>query len=181
MRDRALAAREALPPAVREPMVRAIEVHLDSLISSLDPGVLAFCWPYRAEPDLRAWVERWLGGAPGRCAALPVVFERDTPLCFRRWVPGARMQTDRHGIPFPADGAPLVPDVVLVPVNAFDAAGFRLGYGGGYFDRTLAVTPMCAIGIGFESGRVDSVLPQMHDKAMDWLVTEAGAFPASSE
>jgi 5,10-methenyltetrahydrofolate synthetase len=68
----------------------------------------------------------------------------------------------------------VVPQLVLVPLNAFDAAGYRIGYGGGYFDRTLAETPMIAVGVGFEIGRVESALPQAHDKPMDWIVTEEG-------
>ncbi|MBR0566454.1 5-formyltetrahydrofolate cyclo-ligase [Azoarcus sp. L1K30] len=176
MRDRALVAREALPSEVRAVMERAIEGHLDGLVEQLRPRSLAFCWPYRAEPDLRAWVTRWLGAGEGRLAALPVVLEKDAPLVFRAWTPGATMQADRHGIPFPVAGVTVLPDVVLVPLNAFDAGGFRLGYGGGYFDRTLAAKRLQAIGVGFELGRVDSVLPQQHDRAMDWLVTEAGAF-----
>lgn len=174
MRDRALAAREALPSDARVQMERAIECHLDGLVATLRPRSLAFCWPYRAEPDLRGWVERWLGEDQGRCASLPVVLEKNAPLSFRVWVPGARMQNDQHGIPFPADGETLVPDIALIPLNAFDAKGFRLGYGGGYFDRTLAVMKIQTAGIGFELGRVESVLPQAHDLPMDWLVTEAG-------
>lgn len=178
LRDRALAAREALSPASRAGLVRELETHLDELVAALQPAVLAFCWPYRAEPDLREWVARWLAGNADRRAALPVVLEKDAPLIFRCWQPGMPLQTDRHGIPFPGEGAAVVPDMVLVPLNAFDAQGYRLGYGGGYFDRTLAVMRTVTVGVGFELGRVDSVLPQAHDQAMDWLLTEAGAFRA---
>jgi 5,10-methenyltetrahydrofolate synthetase len=180
LRDQALAAREALSPASRAALVRQLEAHLDDLVAVLQPRVLAFCWPYRAEPDLRDWMEHWLAADATRSAALPVVLERDAPLIFRCWHPGAPLQTDRHGIPFPAEGAAVVPDVVLVPLNAFDAQGFRLGYGGGYFDRTLAVMKTLTVGVGFELGRVESVLPQAHDQAMDWLLTEAGAFRAGA-
>lgn len=180
MRDQALVAREALPSDARAVMERAIEGHLDGLVEQLRPQSLAFCWPYRAEPDLRAWVARWLGAGEGRLAALPVVLEKDAPLVFRAWAPGASMQVDRHGIPFPVAGVTVLPDVALVPLNAFDASGFRLGYGGGYFDRTLAAMRLQAIGVGFELGRVDSVMPQQHDRAMDWLVTEAGVFATAA-
>jgi 5,10-methenyltetrahydrofolate synthetase len=88
------------------------------------------------------------------------------------------MATDRHGIPVPADGEDVVPEVVLVPLNAFDARGFRLGYGGGYFDRTLETLQATAIGVGFELGRAATVFPQDHDRPMDWIVTEAGACAA---
>lgn len=163
-----------MPEPVRDALTRQIERHLESLLGRLAPDSIAFCWPYRAEPDLRAWVGRWLTAAPGRRAALPVVVARDQPMSFREWAPGHAMETDRFGIPHPASGAAVVPELVLVPLNAFDAAGFRLGYGGGYFDRTLAALPMVAVGVGFEIGRVPTVLPQAHDRPMDWLVTEAG-------
>ena len=105
-------------------------------------------------------------------------FEADRPLSFHSWEPGAEMATDRHGIPIPADGEDVVPDVVLVPLNAFDARGFRLGYGGGYFDRTLETLVATAIGVGFELGRAATVFPQDHDRPMDWIVTEEGAHAA---
>ncbi|MDR2091698.1 MAG: 5-formyltetrahydrofolate cyclo-ligase [Azoarcus sp.] len=178
MRARALAAREAALPEHRAVWEAAIAVHLDDLIGRLQPRVLAFCWPFRAEADLRAWVTRWLAGDASRVAALPVVTAKDAPLVFRRWIPGAALARDRYGIPFPPHGEAIRPDLALAPLNAFDARGYRLGYGGGYFDRTLAAMPLTAIGVGFELGREADVLPQAHDRAMDWLVTEAGAVPA---
>jgi 5,10-methenyltetrahydrofolate synthetase len=178
LRSNAVARREALPADERERLECAIEVHLDALCADLAPRVLAFCWPWRGEPDLRPWVARWLAQDGGRQAALPAVVDRDRPLVFRRWEPGMAMALDRHGIPHPAAGEALQPDMVLVPLNAFDAQGYRLGYGGGYFDRTLAALDTVAVGVGFELGRAPSVLPQAHDLPMNWLVTEAGAFPA---
>ena len=175
MRARALAEREAVPVARRAVWEAAIAYYLDALIARIEPQVLAFCWPFRAEPDVRGWVENWLDGDTRRVAALPVVTEQACPLVFRRWTPGAELVPDRYGIPFPPQGEALLPDVVLIPLNAFDARGYRLGYGGGYFDRTLAVISPLAIGIGFELGRKTDVLPQPHDRPVNWLVTEAGA------
>lgn len=178
LRSNAVARREALSGEERERLERGIETHLDALCADLSPRVLAFCWPWRGEPDLRPWVARWLAQGAGRSAALPAVVERHRPLVFRRWWPGMQMELDRHGIPHPPGGEPLHPDLVLVPLNAFDAQGYRLGYGGGYFDRTLATLDTVAVGVGFELGRAASVLPQAHDLPMDWLVTEAGVFRA---
>lgn len=177
LREQALAAREALAARLRAELTASIERHLDGLLARLAPDSLAYCWPYRAEPDLRGWVGRWLAADARRRASLPVVLDKATPLTFRRWTPDCAMVPDRHGIPVPAEGEELEPAVLLVPLNAFDAAGYRLGYGGGYFDRTLAQRKVTAIGVGFELGRVESVLPLAHDLPMDWLVTEAGAFP----
>jgi 5,10-methenyltetrahydrofolate synthetase len=193
MRARALAAREAVPVSVRAVREAAIAKHLDELFVRLTspdfPGeaggtvvpaaagslrVLAFCWPFRAEADLRGWVEHWLAADAARVAVLPVVVAKDAPLVFRRWQPGMTLALDRYGIPFPAAGPTLEPDLVLVPLNAFDARGYRLGYGGGYFDRTLVSLRAITVGVGFELGRVADVLPQAHDRALDWLVTEAG-------
>lgn len=174
LREHALRLRERLPAERRERLSARIGRHLDALVAQLQPRTLGFCWPYRAEPDLRAWVRAWLAAAPGRVAALPVVLERHAPLVFRAWLPDVPMALDRHGIPHPADGGEVHPEVLLIPLNAFDARGYRLGYGGGYFDRTLAGMDAVAVGVGFEIGRVPSTLPQAHDRPMDWLVTEDG-------
>lgn len=174
MREAALKARLALSGEARKVLNERLVGHLDGLLGRLAPAVLGFCWPYRAEPDLRDCVTRWLAQDCTRCAALPVVIDKGQAMAFRPWAPDCAMQPDRHGIPHPVAGEFVVPDVVLVPLNAFDAEGFRLGYGGGYFDRTLARMRPLAVGVGFELGRVASVLPQPHDIAMDWIVTEAG-------
>ena len=88
------------------------------------------------------------------------------------------MIADRYGIPTPAAGEFLVPQAMLLPVNAFDADGYRIGYGGGFFDRTLAAlkpAPL-SIGVGFELARVDSVRPEAHDVRLAAMVSEAGVF-----
>lgn len=197
VRERAIAAREALPLSQREALTARIENHLDALVAQLAPRALGFCWPYRGEPDLRAWTARWLAAGSGRQAALPVVLERATPLVFRRWTADAAMALDRHGIPYPAAGEMVVPDLVLIPLNAFDNAGFRLGYGGGYFDRTLAelratsaAAPVAAtlgaaaggavgplvIGVGHELALLETIYPQPHDMPLDYVVTERGVY-----
>lgn len=175
LRARLLAAREAIAPAEHARMSQDIENHLERLLSQRRIGTLGFCWPFRGEFDARPLAARRI--AAGATAALPVVTGKDAPLAFRRWTAESEMIVDRYGIHIPAAGAPLVPDAILMPVIAFDDAGFRLGYGGGYFDRTLAALaprPL-AIGVGFECLRVDTIRPQPHDLPMDWLVTEAGA------
>ena len=102
-------------------------------------------------------------------------------LTFRTWLPDTLLMPDRYGIPAPAAGDFLIPQVLLMPVNGFDAAGYRLGYGGGYFDRTLA--SLCprplAVGVGFELSRLESIGPEPHDQRLDAVVTEAGIFPCS--
>ncbi|MBS1190654.1 MAG: 5-formyltetrahydrofolate cyclo-ligase [Rhodocyclaceae bacterium] len=154
----------------------AIVIHLLHHLSQLETQVVAFCWPVKNEPDVRAALAAWR--RQGGRAVLPVVVEEDAPLAFRTWEPDTPLVPDRYGIPTPADGEFLVPEAILLPLNAFDAAGYRLGYGGGFFDRTLAALaprPL-AVGVGFEMNRVDSIRPEPHDQRLDWIVTEAGAF-----
>lgn len=177
LRSEAIARREALTDSVRARADRAILDALAPVLAQQVPDVLGFCWPYRGEPDMTAFIADWLAQHPTRRAALPVVVAPATPMIFRQWTTTSEMIPDRHGIPTPVDGDTLTPDALLIPLNAFDDAGFRLGYGGGYFDRTLAglTPPPVTIGIGYEVGRVPTTYPQTHDHPMDWIVTDAGA------
>ncbi len=138
---------------------------------------VGFCWPVNNEPDLRPLMQKWINGnASGFSALLPVVQGLGQPLVFRQWTTASAMRSDRFGIPTPADGQFILPDALLIPVNAFDRAGYRLGYGGGFFDRTLAsLKPKpLAIGVGFEQAHVASVHPEAHDIRLDAIVSEAG-------
>ena len=138
---------------------------------------VAFCWPVKNEPDLRPLMTAWqAAGQPGFAALLPVVIAPGAPLAFRAWTPDSEMMADRYGIPTPATGEFIVPQALLLPVNGFDNAGYRIGYGGGFFDRTLAaLKPMpLTIGVGFELARVASIRPEPHDIRLDAMVSEAG-------
>ena len=140
---------------------------------------VGFCWPVKNEADLRPLMQAWIkSGQAGFAALLPVVVAAGAALAFRAWTPETRLEADRYGIPAPVEGEFLAPEALLIPVNAFDAAGYRLGYGGGFFDRTLAAllpSPL-SIGVGFELSRVDSIFPQAHDIRLDAMVSEAGVF-----
>ena len=175
LRREKIAARMALPPAEHARLSALLEGHLERELAAREPGVLAFCWPIRGEFDARPLVARLL--ARGWLAAMPTVLAVDAPMVFRPWAPQADMTADPYGIPVPAGNeASAPPDVVLLPLVAFDDQGYRLGYGGGYFDRTLAAmipSPM-AYGIGFELARVGGIRPQTHDIPLDAVATEAG-------
>jgi 5-formyltetrahydrofolate cyclo-ligase len=175
LRREKIAAREAVSAAEHARLSALLEAHLEDALAQRAPGVIAFCWPVRGEFDARALVARLL--ARGWRAAMPVVVRADAPMVFRPWTPSAPMAADPYGIPIPA-GAEISapPDVVLVPLVAFDARGFRLGYGGGYFDRTLAaLTPAPAtFGVGFELSRTAHLRPEPHDVPLDAIVTETG-------
>lgn len=179
LRAERLAARLALDPATLAELNQHIESHLIALLADRPPQTLAFCAPVKNEFDARPLASRLI--AQGWRAAMPVVEHAAAPMVFRAWSPDAAMGTDRHGIPIPAADVRVEPDIVLLPLVAFDARGYRIGYGGGYFDRTLAQripgpTPRpFAIGVGFELGRVASIHPEAHDIPVDALVTEAGA------
>jgi 5-formyltetrahydrofolate cyclo-ligase len=174
-RDRLVAARLALPRAEREAANAAIATALAALTHRRAGRLVGFYWPFKGEFDPRPLARQLVG--QGIRVALPVVVEKKAPLVFREWRPGIRMVPGIWQIPVPADGPPVLPDLVWAPVVGFDPAGYRLGYGGGYYDRTLVVArprPV-AIGIGYERQRLATIQPQPHDIAMDAIVTEAGA------
>jgi len=177
-RSRLLAARKE--PS-RETYIRwseAIELRLVEQIGALAPKLLGAYWPHRDEYDPMP-IAAWQAGCNGD-VALPAVTARGQPLEYRPWGPDVPMAPGRFsfGIPEPVAGPAVFPDVLLVPLLGFDAAGYRLGYGGGYFDRTLAAWPARprTIGVGFEIGRMPTIHPQPHDIPLDMIVTEAGVF-----
>ena len=174
-RETLLATRQAVPAAVRAACSASINAWLDAALGHLGGDVvLGLCWPFKAEFDARHFAARLR-----RCGvqtALPVVRAGGQGLDFRVWSPGANMERGVYGIPFPRDSATVLPDLLLVPPVGIDIRGFRLGYGGGYFDRTLAAQhprPVC-VAVGFEISRIPSIQPQAHDIGMDALVTERG-------
>jgi 5-formyltetrahydrofolate cyclo-ligase len=161
-------------PGARAKWGAAIDQHLLQTWPEPPGRVIAFCWPFRAEHDLRAVIERWI--SMGATAAMPVVVAPKSPLIFRPWHASAPMERGVLGIPVPADPREIRPDTILLPANGFDSSGFRLGYGAGYFDRTIAeLRPQVqVIGIAFEIGRLDTIRPHAFDQPMDIIVTETG-------
>jgi 5,10-methenyltetrahydrofolate synthetase len=176
LRARLLEARNALPAATLTRHREIIDRHLARGFAGLARGVVAFCWPYKGEYDAR-FLARTLREA-GAVTALPVVVAPRSPLVFREWHPGVRLQPGVLGIPYPVGSREVVPDVAIVPLVGFDDGGYRLGYGGGYFDRTLAALERkpVAIGVAHEIAHLDTIHPQPHDVPMDWIVTERGLY-----
>lgn len=178
LRVELLARREAVPQAERAVWNTCITDHLLASFEVPLHSVVGLCWPYRAEFDARFAMRRWR--EQGAVSALPEVVARDRALVFRRWWPGAPMRAGVYGIPVPDGTDALAPDVALVPMNACDGRGYRLGYGGGYFDATLAALGqrVASIGITYECLRIETIHPQPHDLPMDFVVTEAGVHAA---
>ena len=156
MRREMLRLRAGLPPAAL------------CTQAALDGRCIAGYWPVRGEIDPRPLLL-----ALGRPIALPVTGPRGTVLEFRLWRPGDRMAPGPLGIPEPT-GPPAEPDVLLAPLLAFDASGSRLGYGGGYYDRTIAATGALAIGAAHAAQEVAAVPVGPDDRPLAGVVTETG-------
>ncbi len=173
-RELLLSSRAAM--TARDVNEQALRKNVADWLTHADPRALAFFWPIRGEPDLRDVVADWLEAGTHRVAALPVVSGQ--VLSFLAWSRQAPMRAAEFGIPVPAQGRPVQPDALLIPCVGFDVQRYRLGYGGGYYDRTLAQTvpwPLC-VGIAFECGRLGSIDPQPHDMRLDVVITDAGVF-----
>lgn len=143
-----------------------------------ETAVVAGYWPLRDELDPRPAMTALLGLGHRLC--LPVVTGAGRPLAFRAWTPGAALQAAGFGTQVPAaEAGEATPSVLLVPLVAFDEAGYRLGYGGGFYDRTLArlraAGPVLAIGLGYAAQRAERLPRESTDERLDWIVTEAGA------
>jgi 5-formyltetrahydrofolate cyclo-ligase len=169
-----LAAREAADPAERARRGRLVSSALLEGFPFLASSKIAIYWPIRAEFDPR-FAARALRDR-GATIALPVVAGKSLPLSFREWHPGIEMREGGMRIPYPASSPDIVPDACLIPPVGFDDLGYRLGYGAGFFDRTLAaLSPRpLAIGVAFECSRIDTIHPQQYDIALDFIVTELG-------
>jgi len=133
---------------------------------------LGIYWPIRAEIDIRDVGIRY-GEAGGRLG-LPVALDRSHSMEFWSWQPGVSMARDLWNIPIPKTRDPIVPAAVIVPLVGFDADGYRLGYGSGFYDTWLAATkprPFC-IGLAYDEAFLPTIRPQAHDVPMDMIVTD---------
>ena len=178
LRTAALAAREALSSEQRASAAEAIAAR--KLPLEIAPGTVVSGYsPIRSEIDpvplMRKFAER------GAQLALPAVMARGKSLAFRAWSPSDRLMLGPLGIlePSPA-AAELIPDIMLVPLAAFDRLGHRIGYGAGHYDFTLAhlrkVKPITAIGLAFAAQEIEAVPALSHDVALDYVLTETKAF-----
>ena len=142
-------------------------------------NIISGFFPHNTEIDTRPLLGHLAG--EGWTTCLPIVIAQGKPLVFRRWLPGEPTVKGVWDIPRPPDTSPLLePDVLLVPLMAFDRRGYRLGYGGGFYDRTLALLrnkkPVVAIGVAYAAQEVDRVPHGDHDQPMDFIMTEKEVF-----
>jgi 5,10-methenyltetrahydrofolate synthetase len=179
-RARLVAARAALDAATLERFRLRMDTHLQRAFPGLAGAKLAFCWPIKGEYDARH-LARTLRER-GALTALPVVVAPRQPLVFREWHPGVKLAKGPRDIPYPLDSPEVVPNAVLLPMNGWDAAGYRLGYGAGYFDRTLGSLSKkpAVIGVSYELARMETIHPQSWDIPVDWVVTERGVYRRDS-
>lgn len=166
------ALREALPD--REERERRLAGHVAAWLTASGLQSIGFYWPTRAEPDLSAAIARWLAQDPARVAALPVI---EGPLLrFAPWTADTALVRGAYDIPIPPTPLRIEPQALLIPCVGIDRQRYRLGYGGGYYDRTLAqLAPApVTVGIAFDCARLDSINPQPHDQRMDLAISESG-------
>ncbi len=178
-RQRLRSERDAISVADRAALGETIGAHLLRFLvdrfGSLEGRAFSGYWPIKGEPDLRPVLAslHWVGAY----VALPLVEVKAAPLVFRRWTPETKMVRGDWNIPVPPPEAEAVlPEISLAPVMGWTEGAFRLGYGGGYFDRTLAaLSPRpFTIGIGLQAARLATIYPQPHDIRLDVILTEAG-------
>jgi 5-formyltetrahydrofolate cyclo-ligase len=172
-RQRLLTLRTGVSPRQRRRWGEAIEARLRTLLEEQPGIVLGVYWPFQAEFDPRPLID-WTT-ARGCRVALPAVVDKKGPLEYRAWRPGEPLVDGVWNIPVPQQRNIVIPRAVLAPLVGFDRECYRLGYGGGYFDRTLAALaprPL-AIGVGFELSQIETVYPQPFDIPMDIVVTES--------
>jgi 5-formyltetrahydrofolate cyclo-ligase len=156
--------------------------HTFPLQPTLTSKVVSAFFPYKSEIDTRPLLGKLAG--EGWTTCLPIVIALGEPLIFRRWVPGQPTTPGTWDIPQPTDDAEQVePDVLLVPMMAFDKQGFRLGYGGGFYDRTLDVLrakkTIFAIGVAYSAQEVTAVPQGAYDQTLDYVMTERAVFKVS--
>ncbi|HYD62961.1 MAG TPA: 5-formyltetrahydrofolate cyclo-ligase [Noviherbaspirillum sp.] len=170
LRRELLANRQAIPPEVRLAKNAAIARHVLAWCDAHPVSVLGAYWPIRSEPDLRNCYAD-LSARRVRLA-LPVVVDKNAPLRFIEWKPGDAMTKDSFGVAIPASGIEVRPEALLIPCVGFNEQRFRLGYGGGFYDRTLACTGRPAtVGIAYDCSRA-RFEADAHDVALDFVITE---------
>lgn len=174
-RARLMKARRSISTPERAAMTTRLCETVEMLVAPQPDMRIAVYWPIRGEPDLRRWMTK--AHEAGASVLLPVVVDKNAPLIFRVWSPDCVMERGVWNIPVPMDDVKMVPDIVISPLLGVDEACFRLGYGGGYYDRTLArFDPLPKmIGVGFADCAISTIFPMPWDIPMDSIVLADGS------
>ena len=175
LRNRARAARASLDHGERADAAVAVAQHFFNAVPLQAGDVVAAYWRIRDELDCQPILVKLMDS--NQKVVLPVVVGPEQPLDLRVWEPGASLYESGFGTLAPSDLAPRAePDIVLMPLLGFDARGTRLGYGGGYYDRTLARLSKKPrlVGLAFAAQELDRIPREPHDVPLDMIVTEAG-------
>jgi 5-formyltetrahydrofolate cyclo-ligase len=176
-RERLYTLRKSVSVEENHQFSQEVAGSLDQALPDVTGRVIAAYWPIRGEMDLRDWMTH--AHERGAVIALPVVVEKAAPLAFHRWEPGAQMTRGIWNIPVPAQPKPVTPDIVISPLVGVDHQNFRLGNGGGYYDRTLAALPFkpLVIGVGHPFCRIETIFPQVWDVVMDKVILAGNSAP----
>ena len=181
MREYAIARRShAIRKAGPAASIRGAE-HFLAAIKIFPGTIVSGYFPVGEEFDVMPLLGR--RARFGVTCCLPVIINKSNPLIFRTLCPGANLRKNPYSIPEPdSEFDEIIPNILLVPLLAFDSKGFRLGYGGGYYDRTLNMLrtqshKILAIGMAYTEQQVEHVPHDFHDERLDWVVTERGAMP----
>ena len=170
-RKEAYARRKLADPSLAE----AANRHLEAAVRAAPGKVVSAYWPIRTEIDPRPTIHAL---SESYDIGLPVVVGAGLPLTFRRWVPGAEMEVGEFGAKIPTAQEEAFPDTLIIPMAAFTDEGYRLGYGGGFYDRTLeelrARGPVTAIGFAYDIQRAVALPLEPTDQPLDIIVTESG-------
>lgn len=171
-RARLLELRREMPLDRHQQANETIERELQKRLPPDSHELIGCYWPFRREFNCVPYMRKVLRS--GGRVALPVVIGRGRALEFRCWTEKAAMERGVWDIPHPASGEAVFPSAFIIPLVGFDDAGYRLGYGAGYYDATIAsfaARPLC-IGLGFEFSHLPTIYPQPHDRPMDVIITE---------
>lgn len=178
-RARLIIERLAIPSRDRRSLSERIARALEAAVGDCAGLTVSTYAPFRGEPGLSSFVAHVL--SRGGRHALPVVIERGRPLVFRAWAPGEALEHGIWNIPQPPASAEVVlPNVVVAPLVGFDTKCYRLGYGGGFYDRTLASMPTRprVFGVGYAQAAIATIFPMAHDIPMSAIITEEGILEA---
>jgi 5-formyltetrahydrofolate cyclo-ligase len=171
-RESLIAGRLALTVSTRLAKGERAKQNMLAAVDLKQYPVLGVYWPMRGEIDVRDIARRHIDA--GGMVGLPVVVEKAAPVEFWKWQPGMSMRRAVWNIPVPVKREVLIPDALIIPLVGFDSGRYRLGYGGGYYDRTIATLSRrpFRVGLGYAEAELPTIFPQPHDIAMSIIVTD---------